>query len=241
MRTDRFDIFGSTISSTGLTTILATNATHTEQLLLTNLTCPTVILQNIETVVSLFRRCKQGNFDINAPQCYDSNITQLRKQLEGFYCFNVQNWAEITKQLDHRASNISFDTLTQLGKIWRDAAAIYTSCLLHSLTDEFISVYSMIDEMIQAYSQLPMDNTLLKCLTWPTFVAGASSQTPEHRRWALANLNQIWKLTLCANATSAASVLLNLWEKHDSQPQREDVKWNWMAEISLLGQSWNFF
>jgi hypothetical protein len=99
----------------------------------------------------------------------------------------------------------------------------------------------MVDEMILAYSNLPMNKTLVKCLTWPTFVAGASSQSPEHREWALANLNQIWKLTLCANATSAASVLLNLWEKHDSQPQREDVMWDWIAEISLLGQSWNFF
>lgn len=82
----------------------------------------------------------------------------------------------------------------------------------------------------------------MKCLIWPTFVAGAASTSPEDRAWVLITLERIWNLGHCANTNNAIRVLEVLWEKHDrAHPLADDrAGWDWIGELSQLKGSWLF-
>lgn len=144
------------------------------------------------------------------------------------------------------SSAVPFDDLLHLGTIWKLAAEIYACCVLRtSSTNATLALEQpSIQALISQYSFFERnDDEIIKCLIWPTFVAGAVSTSPEERAWVLRTLDRIWTLGRCANTQSAAEALEVLWEKRDCTESSEDddpAAWDWIGELSRLKGSWLF-
>jgi len=155
-------------------------------------------------------------------------------------------------------SMVSYMDLMQLGTIWRLSAEIYACHVLFNLTgDASILEPALVNDLIARYIFLEReDDNLLKCLIWPTFIAGAATLDQQTRPWVLKTLDRIWHIGYCANTRNAAMVLESLWKKqdlicskimplHSNSVATEDLSvnhnaYNWLLELSLLDGSWLF-
>jgi hypothetical protein len=114
-----------------------------------------------------------------------------------------------------------------------------------------------VEPLIAAYSYFDReDDDLVKCLIWPTFIAGATSTNAAQREWALLTFDQLWRITLSANCKNAAIVLTDLWKKQDrdvaivmaagdrdAESTSDDVQrtdFDWISELASLEDSWLF-
>lgn len=175
----------------------------------------------------------------NAPT---TNIQALQHALHLIRSYDIPAWAKTTTRSD---SAVPYEGLLHLGMIWKLAADIYAChilcSLIHSATVvlESPSAHSLRAEY---YFLERNDDGILKCLIWPTFVAGAASTDPEDRAWVLRTLERIWDLGRCANTKNAIRVLQTLWGKHDQvqSPSIGPADWNWISELSQLKGSWLF-
>lgn len=245
LMTCRFEIFGQTLPPAGCVTTsfdMPKSAECVGPQFLSNLTCPTAILHCIETVAVLYKKSRSSRKDSESPLDVPPKSTTeaIRSQLKALQHFDAEVWAMQAKALDFRAKTLSHETLVGLHTIWQQSAAIYTSCVLYTLAREEITVQVMVDDFISALIHLS-DATLMRCLNWPTFIAGAACQKKEQREWVLATQRHIWNVTRCANSFTATSVLVKLWDRHDSLGVKEGEMWDWISELSSFGEHWNFF
>lgn len=239
-----FEIFGQTLPPAGSVTTSFDMPKSAEgsagPQFLSNLTCPTDILHCIEAVAMLFRNSRSSRQESTPAVSPKSTIDAIRSQLEALQHFDAEVWAIQAKALDFRAKKLSHETLIGLYTIWQQSAAIYASGVLYTLTKEEMAMQIMVDDLISALSHLS-DATLLKCLNWPTFIAGAACQKKEQREWVLATQRLIWNIAFCANSFTATSVLVKLWDRHDLLGVEEGEMWDWISELSSFGEHWNFF
>ncbi|RKK30527.1 hypothetical protein BFJ67_g15695 [Fusarium oxysporum f. sp. cepae] len=210
--------------------------------------CPVQILSTVEIFAS--QRRHDFVFPENA-----TNIVVLEDALQKMRSYDITSWAVYNTTQD---SKVSSEDLARLGTIWQLSADIYACRVLACLTGSTLASDSLqVQGLIAAYAFLEReDDELIKCLIWPTFVAGAASTTYEARAWVLQTLDRIWSRGHCANTKNAAKVLGKLWEKydqtnlssshiHNSSNATEHLSmgysvWDWVNELSSLEGSWLF-
>ncbi|EWZ30443.1 hypothetical protein FOZG_15926 [Fusarium oxysporum Fo47] len=210
--------------------------------------CPVQILSTVEIFAS--QRRHDFVFLENA-----TNIVVLEDALQKMRSYDIASWAVYNTTQD---SKVSSEDLARLGTIWQLSADIYACRVLACLTGSTLASESLqVQGLIAAYAFLEReDDELIKCLIWPTFVAGAASTTYEARAWVLQTLDRIWSRGHCANTKNAAKVLGKLWEKydqttlgsshiHNSSNATEHLSmgysvWDWVNELSSLEGSWLF-
>ncbi|TXB96239.1 hypothetical protein FocTR4_00016643 [Fusarium oxysporum f. sp. cubense] len=210
--------------------------------------CPVQILSTIEIFAS--QRRHDFVFAENT-----TNIVVLEDALQKMRSYDIVSWA-VHNTTEY--SKVSSEDLARLGTIWQLSADIYACRVLAYLIGSTLASESLqVQGLIAAYAFLEReDDELIKCLIWPTFVAGAASTTYEARAWVLQTLDRIWSRGHCANTKNAAKVLGKLWEKYDQtnlssshihncSNATEHLSmgysvWDWVNELSSLEGSWLF-
>ncbi|KAG5655528.1 hypothetical protein KAF25_003865 [Fusarium avenaceum] len=207
--------------------------------------CPVKILSTIEIFASERRHdCAFSD--------HTTNFAALEEALHQMRSYDLASWAMHNTT---ESSKVSSQDLMRLGSIWKLSADIYACRILachawHNFTSESLQVQKLIAE----YAFLDRDDDgLIKCLIWPTFIAGAASTSYESRAWVLKTLDRIWNTGHCANTKNAAKVLGKLWKKHDQAKlspwsthatshvaQFEHSSWDWLSDLSNLKGSWLF-
>lgn len=232
-----FQTFGSSLGKPGALTSASTLPTvwRAGSSTITPAGCPVDILSAVEVFAS------QRRFDsiFASPT---TNIQALEDALHLIRSYDVPSWAKRTTRSD---SAVPYEDLLHLGIIWKLAADIYACRVLCSSTESAAVVFETpsVGALRAEYSFFERKgDEIMKCLIWPTFVAGAASTRPEDRAWVLRTLERIWNFGHCANTNSAIGVLEVLWEKHDRAQPRADTQagWDWISELSQLKGSWLF-
>jgi hypothetical protein len=217
----------------------------------TNIGCPTEIVSAVDFFASL-RRLDTQQSSINSV-----DASALGQTLQRLHNFDVASWAAHVASTGRYA--VTLASLQHLGSIWKLAAEMYACRIRRSIvgspdaststsTLASTSTSATVDLLIAESALLYRhDATLIKCLIWPTFIAGLASGRLAQRRWALDTLDRIWQLTLSANARNAALVLSSLWEKQDQRSVYEQggevetvADWDWLNELALLEDAWLF-
>jgi hypothetical protein len=210
--------------------------------------CPIEILSTIEIFAS------QRRHDFVFAE-HTTNIAVLEDALHRLRSYDIVSWAMHNTT---EVSKVSSEDLVRLGTIWQLSADIYACRILACLTGCSLTSESLqVQDLIAEYAFLEReDDELIKCLIWPTFIAGAASTTYEARAWVLKTLDRIWNTGHCANTKNAANVLGKLWEKYDqTNPSSSHTygtshateyssmgysAWDWLKELSSLEGSWLF-
>jgi hypothetical protein len=174
----------------------------------------------------------------------------LAQSLDDIRAYDIAAWAKSVRIND---ATIPFDDLVNLGAIWKLAADIYACSIIRTLTKGHGSGYEPPEaaSLRQKYAHFERQgNELIKCLIWPTFIAGVVSNSQQDRAWVLKMLDRIWYLGRCTNTKNASRVLKWLWEQHDhvinqiaGESRRADSKewnWDWVYALSQLNESWLF-
>ncbi|VUC31349.1 unnamed protein product [Clonostachys rosea] len=239
-----FQTFGSSITRPGL--LSSSFSTHiiqsvrNDSLGVSLVGCPS----SIQSAVEFFSSQRRLDTGETEPPI---DVIGLHESLLHIQGFDVDAWAAAVS-----LNNVDKDTLVDLqhiGTIWKLSAEIYASRIFANVTRDPAMPMPSVDDLVAEYPLPELEDVdLIKCVTWPTFIAGAACSKLEHREWALGACERIWKVSLSANAKSAALVLMNLWKKQDLRNVQssagmetqhgEDT--DWLSELSSLEDAWLF-
>lgn len=234
---NRFQTFGSSLGKPGALTSASTLPASwaTGSSTVTPVGCPVDILSAVEVFAS------QRRFE-SIFATPTTSVKILEDALQLIRSYDMPAWAKRTGETNPA---VPCEDLLHLGNIWKLAADMYACSVLCSSTEGATivlpppSVHALRAEY--KFFERKSDG-IMKCLIWPTFVAGAASTSPQDRAWAARTLDRIWNLGHCANTTNATRILETLWEKHDRiQVVADDYRrWDWISELSQLKGSWLF-
>lgn len=228
----RFQAFGSSLTRPGVLTRVSDFQSAPAASSLSPIACPVEITWAVEEFASQ-RRLEAADLDV------------LQYTLGAIRQLDVSEWAG---RMIQDASAPSYMDLLRLGFIWKLAAEIYACRILRNITGDGNVTLPPVEDLISAFSFLDReDDELIKCLIWPTFIAGASSTDAATRSWTLRTLDRIWAVAFVANVKNAAQVLTSLWEKQDrmmswalQEGAATSFDWDWIGELSQLEDSWLF-
>ncbi|CAH0041086.1 unnamed protein product [Clonostachys rhizophaga] len=243
-----FQTFGSSITRPGL--LSSSFSTHIIQSMrhdnlgVSLVGCPS----SIQSAVEFFSSQRQLDTGETEPPIDVMGLSESLRQIRGF---DVESWAAAVP-----LNNMDKDTLVDLqhiGTIWKLGADIYASRIFANVTRDSTMPVPSVDDLVAKYPFPELEDfDLIKCVLWPTFIAGAACSKLEHREWALRVFERIWEVSLSANAKSAALVLVNLWKKQDlrnAQLSNElmagmeiqhGVERDWLSELLSLEDAWLF-
>jgi hypothetical protein len=200
--------------------------------------CPNQILVAIDFVSS-------HRHTMDSDGSTEVGIYAIRSTLLQIRNFDVLNWT--LSMSKGEGLQITQANLFHMCHIWRIAAEVYISRNLFRFTREpvcLVNIKTMVDELISKIAFISHHDELIKCLIWPTFIAGTECTSKEHQDLVLGFLDRQWDITLGANARSAGFVLADLWEKRAELYKLGGVSstsWDWMQELSTREDNWLFF
>lgn len=107
-----------------------------------------------------------------------------------------------------------------------------------------------VDKLFYHILAIPPTDDVVKCTIWPTFIAGAESNSQTQRQTALDNLDKLWNVILSANLRSASMVLKTLWRKKAERKEKQQrnggnelngsESFNWIQELDRTKGNWLF-
>jgi hypothetical protein len=129
--------------------------------------------------------------------------------------FNSLEWAS---RLQHQQSSpaspytAEMENLYMLGEAYKIAALLYGRQVLGP---ELATAESngLVLQLLGLIDALKTQDSLFKCLLWPTFIAGLHCLERDQQGLVHDCLKRIWELTACLNVISASNILKDCWDR----------------------------
>ncbi|KAL5041841.1 hypothetical protein BDW71DRAFT_157759 [Aspergillus fruticulosus] len=132
--------------------------------------------------------------------------------------FNSFEWAS-GFQLQQSSASAPFiagvKSLGMLGEAYKTAALLYGRRVLGPgmATAAATESKDLALQLLGLIDALKPQDTLFKCLLWPTFIAGLHCLEGDQQGLIHDSLRRIWDLTNCLNVISASNILEDYWER----------------------------
>lgn len=120
----------------------------------------------------------------------------------------------------------------------RSAACLY---IVHAVprvldvSEPSMTAESLLHEILQHLASVPIEHSLAKGVTWPTFIAGAQAVDASSRQWCFDRLHAVWRYTPWACPwgfiESAMEMLRGIWRKADEKLSDGQAALNWLQEV----------
>ena len=142
--------------------------------------------------------------------------------------FNVDAWA-IGMQM--RVSNIAdFESRMHVASAHRWAAALYIAQAIPALRQRSpVSTVALVENILFHLNRIGERDAHFKATSWPTFIAGAETNEPKIREWALHRLYAVWHHCPWGYIFKAIEALKASWRLQDRRPV--GVRISWLEEV----------
>ncbi|KAL4998455.1 fungal-specific transcription factor domain-containing protein [Aspergillus recurvatus] len=192
--------------------------------------CPEFILRSIQFFSTQRHLAAEATPHDGA---HDQNTLAM---LEISRNFNSLEWAT-GFQLQQSSASAPFvaevKNLYMLGEAYKTAALLYGRRVLGPETASATTTGNkdVVLQLLGLIEALKDQDTLFKCLLWPTFIAGLHCLERDQQGLIHDSLRRIWNLTNCLNVVSASNILKDYWERAGTsesqlQPRVElDHRW----------------
>jgi hypothetical protein len=156
--------------------------------------------------------------------------------------FCPTSWAQETSLLSPRPD---IAQRVHLASAYKSAVLIYTIRALRPYPHAHsFPIAEHVSNIIDHLANIPADDPFLKCILWPTFIAGAESEDEERREAVKSLFQPFWLVFRSNNASNALAVLEQIWRKVDdgkaAGEQEENGKKNWSDYLANGGVDWLF-
>lgn len=154
--------------------------------------------------------------------------------LETIQDFDCPTWA--SRQIHSRSTpEQKIFTLSSLSQSYRLGALIYGRRVLDACTQQNSEQEELLRELMNVLRAVKEDRTLLKCMLWPTFIAGLECQSHADREFLTHCLELFWLDTNCLNAVNAARILQTYWQSQDNPSPSSS---HWVLNFGQLDRDW---
>ncbi|CAI7655765.1 hypothetical protein N7533_007279 [Penicillium manginii] len=149
--------------------------------------------------------------------------------LQGIRRFDPVAWAHEMQQ-NHYLADVSHRIT--LASCYQAAVYLYTSRVLSRTREGFSPPWtdvgvpadhsSVAKNLIAELCSVPSSDPHIKCLIWPTFIAGAECRRSSQRALVLEKLGTIYQAVTSVNVRNAAWVLRLMWQTKDQKRRERD-------------------
>jgi hypothetical protein len=193
--------------------------------------CPPTILQILVSATRL------GSSE-PALNKYDSNLAA--SLLQQALAFDVRSWVD---NIPNLSVNDDREARYRLASAHRASACLYIILVLPTAIREEaaqgLDANTLVDEILQNLSFVPVDHVLFKGSVWPSFMAAAQSDDPEQRQWCMRRMRSMWRASpfICpwGYVETAMVTLESVWAAKDALSMTERESWNWLKQLRESG------
>ncbi|KAE8137730.1 fungal-specific transcription factor domain-containing protein [Aspergillus pseudotamarii] len=192
------------------------------------LSFPTTLLQ------ILFRACELSNMALTLPASETpALINEASSLLSAAQSFNVTAWANTVEGAPtHRTPNRIHTALAH-----QNAVCIYIyRSITHPPPD--MNSDALVTEIIYHLSFIDPKDPLSKATSWPTFIAGAETDNPVYRQWALDRLSLLWNVLPWGYVQTAVEVMQMAWRLRDKSGPDSTGVGGWVQQLKVSGNHW---
>ncbi|KAL4754378.1 hypothetical protein BDW72DRAFT_190240 [Aspergillus terricola var. indicus] len=197
----------------------------------------------------LFRACELSNLVSVSTMLNDQNtdyssiLSQAHTLLQTTKSFDAHAWA-----LSLERSPDSARTLSRI-----HAALAHQNALLTYICRSVDSIASpaalgentetLVTNIITHLSFVGSTDPIFVATTWPTFIAGAETDNPVYRRWAVDRLAEFWRLMPWGYVRTAIEVMETTWRLRDEARARVRAgevlkRESWIQQLKELERYW---
>lgn len=192
--------------------------------------CPTDLLVNI---LSTARLARSIGID-NGGDPSSSQMKEGLRLLKDAQDFDVEAWAARMCVASAELGFVNKDEInyrTHAAATYRAAACLYVLLAtpgLHRHVQNAMSdpnfggdlpflptTEDLVSTIFFQLSFIQVDSPLYKFTTWPVFMTGVETTSPERRAWVLSRLQVMWDLCPWGMIKSAMETLTNIWQLRD--------------------------
>ncbi|KAF4301225.1 putative acriflavine sensitivity control protein acr-2 protein [Botryosphaeria dothidea] len=195
------------------------------------LSCPSVLLQIMLSASYLCGVDPNSAAEEQTPPEEEALMLMRRAQ-----AFDIHAWAQVVQGI---SSHDDFESRVHVASAHKSAICLYIHRVVpsaHLLNAK--AVEALVDDTIHHLSCIDRGDSLIKGTAWPTFVAGAESETSERRAWAAERLMMLWKLMLWGYLRTALETLQVVWGVNDIDPETPGSAVGWLQKLKKLGIEW---
>lgn len=188
------------------------------------LSCPPLLLQVIRDV-------SRWSQPPNASYLPLRGIEQLLSIVDAF---DPYTW---TRSLQNISSVFDLEMRTHIGCAYKAAVKIYVLRAAGLTVQKSMNpkpLEDLVSEAITHLSYVPHDDPFMKAICWPTFMAGAETNDPEQRAWALKRFEMAQETLPWGYLCSAVDLLETIWTQRDQGRTRMD----WLINLKLSEDDW---
>ncbi|KAE8322431.1 fungal-specific transcription factor domain-containing protein [Aspergillus sergii] len=192
------------------------------------LSFPTTLLQ------ILFRACELSNIACTLPATETPVlINEADSLLKAARAFDVTAWANnVEGAPTHRTPNRIHTALAH-----QNAVCIYIyRSITHYPAD--MDSEALVTEIIYHLSFIDPKDPLSKATSWPTFIAGAETDSPVYRQWALDRLSLLWNVLPWGYVQTAVEVMQMAWRLRDESGTDSRGVSGWVQQLKASGNHW---
>ncbi|KAE8308067.1 fungal-specific transcription factor domain-containing protein [Aspergillus transmontanensis] len=192
------------------------------------LSFPTTLLQ------ILFRACELSNIAVTLPATETPPlINEASSLLNAAQSFDVESWAKnVEGGPTDRTPNRIHTALAH-----QNAVCIYIYRSIAYYPADMDSE-ALVTEIIHHLSFIDPKDPLSKATSWPTFVAGAETDNPVYRQWALDRLSLLWNVLPWGYVQTAVEVMQMAWRLRDKSGTDYIGVSGWVQQLKALGNHW---
>ncbi|KAL4909578.1 hypothetical protein BDW74DRAFT_174780 [Aspergillus multicolor] len=209
---------------------------------------PTVLLHN------LFKACELSNL-VSAGAMLNSDtqqtdytpiLAQAETLLQTTKSFNAHAWALSVEGAENANAPLTLSRMhTALAH--QNAVLIYITRSVDTIASPEIllgegeDTERLVTNIITHLSLVGSADPIFVATTWPTFIAGAETDNPVYRRWALERLSEFWNLMPWGYVRTAMEVMRTTWRLRDqgaANGQGEPGRTSWIQQLRGLERYW---
>ena len=169
---------------------------------------PTVLLQVMWKAAQLSRT---EQYPERGVEHSSYSATQLRLLLHTTQSFDPLAWAT---DLQPRSPTPDLAHRTHVAHAHREAVCIYLARLILSRyvdTQLALSVAAWVSEAIAHMACIRQSDALFTATTWPAFIAGAETSSPQEQAWIAQRFSELWEIEPWGTISGALDVLRGIW------------------------------
>ncbi|KAF9891464.1 hypothetical protein FE257_003930 [Aspergillus nanangensis] len=208
---------------------------HQESIIRSFLGCPGFLLRAIRYFSN--QRHVVTNLYMHDDMSIDEHVQNTRMMLELTVKFDCFEWASDFVQ-SRRCSTLEIQKLSLLSNAYKNATILYGTRILRGFKTQSETAapesQALVSGLLDAIESLKHDETLFKCLLWPTFIAGLECHTEVDKTLVVTTLKMLWNLTCCLNVIGASNILHEYWKRNDSDDHSAPAE----SEFHVIEQGW---
>ncbi|KAL4908494.1 hypothetical protein BDW74DRAFT_175179 [Aspergillus multicolor] len=202
---------------------------ETESIVRSFLGCPEFLLGSIHFFSNQRHVIAKATAALYDEDVMAAHVEDTITMLEVTQSFDSSEWASGFQQHQPSVSSKSpADTqnLCTLSEAYKTAALLYGRQVIGTLSPALEDVErELVLRLLNLIDALKDQETLFKCLLWPTFIAGLHLHCVGQKRdlqqtFILGSLRKLWDLTSCLNVITATNILKNLWDRGAHHPAK---------------------